>query len=316
MKVSPFLLCLFVASDLATSLVIPGTTTSLALRDVTARLLGRAPESHAIRSDESLTSDLEKRRGGGGGGGGGGKGGGGGSSSSSGSSGESSGSSSSGSSGSSSSGSSGSSSSSGSSGGASAGSFSSSSNAGGSTVRGSGVAPSYGGGGRYYGGGSASPYTSGRRSPLGITPFLLPLAALAIFSGPWLYPAYAYPYSHPYYFQDRNHTNSTNPNGTTVALPVECLCQEYSVCGCDDNNGTFLETILPNGSDTSNLNRSLIQINMVNGTKTIVLNGTLPNGTTAPGGTDPSSGATKQVVLQHSIWMVLGAVVYGMVWML
>lgn len=79
-------------------------------------------------------------------------------------------------------------------------------------MAGSGVRPGYGGG-RYYGGGATVPYTAGHRSPLGLAPFLLlPVAALAIFPGLWLYGVYSYPYTHPYTF-----VNQTIENATYIA---------------------------------------------------------------------------------------------------
>ncbi|KAI2792094.1 hypothetical protein POX_b02129 [Penicillium oxalicum] len=194
--------------------------------------------------------DLEKRRGGGGGKGGGGGGGGGGSSSSSSSSGGSSG------------GRSGSS-------GSSSGRTSSSSNQGGSTRGGSGVSPGYGGG-SYYAGGAKTPYSAGGRSPGGISPYLLPLGALAIFPGLWLAGAYAYSYNHPYYY---------NHNGRNDSLPVTCLCEKYQECGCEDNNNQTYYQDLFNGTEPRN--GSNVRVADVNGTKTILINGTLPNGTTA-----------------------------------
>ncbi|OQE30100.1 hypothetical protein PENSTE_c002G04927 [Penicillium steckii] len=217
--------------------------------------------------------DLEKRRGGGGGGGRGG---------SSGSSGSSSGGSSGGRSGSSSSGSSGSS--------GSRGSTSSSSNRGGSSSGGSGVAPSYGGG-RYYSGGARTPYSAGRASPSArITPFLLPVAALAFFPGIWLYGAYAYPYSHPYHY----HNNTSNHNDT---LPVVCLCEEHQECGCDDNNNSTYYEELFNGTQPKNTSNTRV-VN-VNGTEKIYINGTLPNGTTVDDGTE-SSASPAVVTLMHA----------------
>ncbi|KAI9762505.1 MAG: hypothetical protein M1835_008004 [Candelina submexicana] len=238
--------------SIAQCLSIPAQENSLRLRGIEASAeLIAAPL--AERFDETLNGDLEKRRGGGGSSGGGGRGGG--------SSSSSSGSSSSGSS------SSGSSSSGGARGGgvAGTGAGSGSSNAGGATRTGSGVTPGYGGG-AFYGGGSRTPYRAGSRSPLGLAPFLLVGAGLAIFPGLWLYGAYAYPYSSPYNFRNR----TSNENQT---LPITCLCQEYSVCGCDDNNNsTYLDGILGNGSMAA-LNDSLARISDVNGTRTLVLNG-------------------------------------------
>lgn len=57
-------------------------------------------------------------------------------------------------------------------------------------------------------------------------------------------------------------------------------------CGCDDNgNTTFLDSLIGDGSYAA-LNKSLVNVADINGTSTIVLNGTLPNGTTAAGGTE------------------------------
>ena len=193
-----------------------------------------------------------------------------------------------------------------------AGGGSSSSNAGGRSATGSGPAAAYGGG-RYYGGGARTPYGAGGRSPLGLTPFLLPIAALSIFPGLWLYGAYAYNFNNPYYY--RNDTSNE-----TVPLPVSCLCEQYSSCGCDDNNDNeYLTSVLPNGTAESALNKTLVQIQNVNGTRTVVLNGTLPNGTTAPDGSSSMSGSAsslpnfKQVVLETAGLWVMGLTVFATV---
>jgi hypothetical protein len=112
---------------------------------------------------------------------------------------------------------------------------------------------------------------------------LLSIAALAIFHGVWLYPAYAYVLPHPYTFYNAS-------AGQNQTKPVQCLCEQYQVCGCEDNNDpTYLSSLLGNGS-ISALNTTLIQVNEVNGTSTILINGTLPNGTTAAG---PASAAIR-----------------------
>ena len=80
--------------------------------------------------------------------------------------------------------------------------------------------------------------------------------------------------------------NATNPNGTNSSLPVTCLCEEYSSCGCDENDDKkYLDDLVGNGSYDA-LNKTLVNVADINGTTTLVINGTLPNGTTAPGGTD------------------------------
>jgi hypothetical protein len=222
-----------------------------------------------------LLNDLVKRKGGGGGGKG------------SGSSGSSSGSSSGGSS---------------SSGGRSSGS----SNAGGTTSAGSGAARGYGGG-KYYGGGATTPYSAGSKSPKGIAPVaLLGVGALVFFPGLWLYGAYMYPYSHPYGF----HNASSNRNETKN---VNCLCQQYSVCGCDDNDDkSYLNGIIGNGT---NLNQTLVRVADVNGTSQIFLNGTLPNGTTASGSTNAASG-THGKMFESMGWCVIGSIFATAMWAL
>lgn len=169
------------------------------------------------------------------------------------------------------------------------GAASSSSSAGGRTTTGSGAAPQYGGG-RYYGGGTTVPYRSGSRSTGGILPFVLVggVAAYAFWPGTWYGAPYLYPYTHPWNYRNQ----SSNQNETK---PVTCACAQDAVCGCDDNsNQTYIDSVIGNGS-YNGLNRSLISIGDVNGTETILLNGTLPKGTTASGGTEsPNAAAMAQ----------------------
>ncbi|RHZ60731.1 uncharacterized protein CDV56_104584 [Aspergillus thermomutatus] len=174
----------------------------------------------------------------------------------------------------------------------------------GSTSSSSRVAPSYGGG-SYYAGGAKSAYSAGRRSPLGITPFLLPVAALAIFPGIWLYGAYAYPYTHHY-----DYINQTSRQNES--LPVVCLCQEYSACGCDDNNNSTYYQSLFNG--TQPVNSSIAKVVNANGTETIYINGTLPNGTTST--SSSTSSAPGTALLEASGYWVMVALVASTVWAL
>ena len=272
---------LLTSVSLATSLSIPFRHLALAPREpehstvslLTADLIGR--------SASEASTYLEKRRGGGGGSGG--KGGGSSGSSSSGSS--------------SSGGKSGSSGSSGSKGSGAPSSSTSS------------LSPTYGGG-RYYYGGASSAYSSGARSPRGITPYLLGGAALGFFPGIWLYGAFAYPYSHPYSFH-----NATAPaNQQNETLPVTCLCQEYSACGCDDSgNSTYIDSLVGNGSAQS-LNTSLARIATVNGTKTLVINGTLPNGTDDSSSTSAAVRGVRQTLMEGTGFWLMGAVVGLIVW--
>lgn len=161
--------------------------------------------------------------------------------------------------------------------------------------------PAYGGG-RYYGGGATTPYKAGGRTPKGLVPLaLVSVAALAFFPGLWLYGAYNYQYSHPYTFY-----NTTAKQNQTK--PVQCLCQEYSVCGCDDNeDDTYLNSIVGNGS-TAALNSTLVRAATVNGTSQIFINGTLPNGTTASGGSASVAGLNSKRV-ENVGWLVVGGAV-------
>lgn len=175
--------------------------------------------------------------------------------------------------------------------------------------------PSYGGG-RYYGGGSTTAYRAGGRSPAaGIAPYFL--ASALIFPGVWLFGVYAYNYDHPYNYHNRTNTTD-NSNGSNETLPVTCLCEEYNACGCDDNNNsTYLDTILGDGTPASQ-NSSLVHVGDVNGTKTIVLNGTLPNGTdtTDAAEDDSTSDASKRFFLEMSGFWLVGAIVGATVWMI
>lgn len=149
--------------------------------------------------------------------------------------------------------------------------------------------------------------------------------------GLWLYSVYPYHFGNPvsvlsasrlqlllmiyqYRFYNRTDTNQTNPNGTNTTLPVTCLCQEYSPCGCDENdNSTYIQDLVGNGSYAA-LNKSLVTVSDVNGTRNLVLNGTLPNGTTAPGGTDDddtSAALSLQVSKYAGYWVMASIVVSG-----
>ncbi|KAH8786033.1 hypothetical protein F5883DRAFT_599127 [Diaporthe sp. PMI_573] len=134
---------------------------------------------------------------------------------------------------------------SGSSGSSGRGAASSSSSAGGRTTTGSGVGPTYGNG-RFYSGSTTTPYRAGSSSTGSIMPFVL---------------------------ADRQETR-----------PVLYGCAPYQVCGCDDNGDrAYIDSIIGNGSYGS-LNHSIVCLGDINGTETILINGTLPNGTTASGG--------------------------------
>lgn len=271
--------------------LLDATVSGTAIPDTT----DLASLAFAPRDDASSSSfaDLFKRKGGGGGGG---KGGSGGSSSGGGKSGSSSSSTKGGSSSSSSTGKTGTSGST--SGSSSSGRGSSSSSTGGRTTTGSGAAASYGGG-RFYGGGTTVPYRAGAVSTLGIAPLLflgVGVTSLAFWPGLWYHPVYLYPYNHTWTY----HNETTNANETK---PVKCGCDAYQECGCDDNNSTdYVNSVLGTGA-YNQLNQSLVTVAPVNGTNTILVNGTLPNGTTASGGSEsPSAGVGMRRLAETAGW--------------
>ncbi len=130
----------------------------------------------------------------------------------------------------------------------------------------------------------------------------------------------------PYTFHNRTAHNTTNTTTETRDLhfdieirqdtgeeetkPVTCLCAMYEECGCDDNsNTTFLDSIIGDGTYSS-LNLSLVNVADINGTSTIVLNGTLPNGTTAAGGTEDAfdSAAMRTIIQASGFWPMIALV--------
>jgi hypothetical protein len=123
-----------------------------------------------------------------------------------------------------------------------------------------------------------------------------------LFPGLWLWSVYPY-HLNPYRF----YNESARENQT---LPVTCLCQEFSVCGCDNSdNATYLHSAIGNGRET--MNKTLLHVADVNDTRTLVINGTLPNGTTAPGGTEGA--AARQRVSTYSGYWVMVMIVVSIV---
>lgn len=184
---------------------------------------------------------------------------------------------------------------------------------GGATRQGSGPSRSYGGG-RYYGGGAVVPYSSGGRSPKGLVPgaLIAPALVLAVMPGIWLYSVYPYYYNNPYRFYNASRRNITRREEPNTSLPVLCLCQEFQVCGCDENDDTaYLNDLVGDGNYAA-LNKSLVTVSNINGTDTLVLNGSLPNGTTAPGGTDDEGAAVNLAIGKYAGYWAMGLVVlYG-----
>lgn len=290
MKLTLELLTLFAFASQISASAIPDASPDA---ENTFRILPIDSQSPSSSSLISPDHTLERRKGGGGRGGGGG--GGGGSSGGRGGGG----------------------------GGGSPGRTSPTSNAGGATRLGSGPPRSFGGGG-YYGGGAAQPYRAGGRTPKGLVAgaLIAPVALLALMPGLWLYSAYPYYYNNPYRFYNQSGTNDDNDNdrrdlyvrqstGRNESLPVICLCGEDMVCGCDENEDqSYINDLIGNGSYAA-LNKTLINVADVNGTRTLILNGTLPKGTTAPGGTDDSAAAQLVAARYLGYWVMGLVVVYG-----
>jgi len=181
------------------------------------------------------------------------------------------------------------------------------SNSGGTSRGGSGPTPRFGGG-RFYSGGGSRPYQSGGRSPgAGILPFaLVGGAALAFWPGVWLYGAYMYPYHYVHHYH-----NSTSDKNETAK--VMCGCAKYAECGCDENNSTaYYDELLGNGSYGA-LNKSVVNIGDYKGDKTILINGTLPNGTTADGPDESSESSAgtgmRSLAEAAGFWPAVAAVV-------
>ena len=113
-----------------------------------------------------------------------------------------------------------------------------------------------------YGGGSRYPYVAGHSTPSGLMPFYVSASAS------WM------PYDwgpNGEYCYPLNHTGPAlpnNPAGNTTD-PILCICLANDVCGCDNKNGTYT---IPLSAKYA----------LINGTETVVVNGTLADGTTAP----------------------------------
>jgi len=130
--------------------------------------------------------------------------------------------------------------------------------------------------------------------------------ALSFWPGIWYHPVYYYPYTHPYVFR-----NQTSNQEETRA--VACACDETVQCGCDDNeDSSFLDEQIGNGS-WAGLNQSQISIADVNGTRTILLNGTLSADTVAPIDDAANAAGSMQALLQHAGWWPVAASVGLMV---
>lgn len=155
------------------------------------------------------------------------------------------------------------------------------------------------GSGAYYGGGAATPYRAGGRSPGGIVPFVFLGAGIGFLGAG----AYHYPYGYQYYPYDTNwtyHNNSANENQTR---PVSCYCNRYEDCACDDNNNQEYKDTIAN-------NATIARVADVNGTDTLLINGTLPNDT-AVAQENVAAGLRSGVGQMGGLVLISGAVAWG-----
>ena len=169
----------------------------------------------------------------------------------------------------------------------------------GSSSAGTGTPRSYGGGSRYAGG-AATPYRaggtpSGWRGP---APLLLGVGALALFPGLWLYGAYSYRYN-----DDNPVTYYNETSGQNETRRVQCLCAENADCGCDDTQDQSYLNEVANDKAVSSVRNN-----------TLYINGTLEEGTTAPGtASSAATGSLTQKLMEASgYWPVVAGVAYTM----
>ena len=80
------------------------------------------------------------------------------------------------------------------------------------------------------------------------------------------------------------------------------------MCGCEENTeAAYIEQLIGD----ANRNSSGVRIANVNGTRTLVINGTLPNGTTAVKGTASAARMGRPVGETLGVWVVAGVVAWG-----
>jgi hypothetical protein len=100
------------------------------------------------------------------------------------------------------------------------------------------------------------------------------------------------------------------PDSRRWAPTSRFLLLVYSVCGCEENDDPkYLNDLVGNGSYAA-LNKTLVTVSDVNNTRTLIINGTLPNGTTAPGGVD-DAGVALGVSKYAGYWAMGLVVLYG-----
>lgn len=108
---------------------------------------------------------------------------------------------------------------------------------------------------------------------------------------------------YPYPNQYRYHNDTSNQD---ESRDVICGCAQEAVCGCDDNNNTeYFASLIGNG-DYNKLDKDVVNVAEVNGTMTILINGTLPDGTTAA---SAAGGSMRHMVEALGFWPAIAAVI-------
>ena len=92
------------------------------------------------------------------------------------------------------------------------------------------------------------------------------------------------------------------------------------MCGCDPtDNSTFVNQVINNGTSQPVNTSIVLYTTFPNGTQAAYINGSLPNGTTASGGTDPSNAdeisAGIRIAQVYGGYAVMAAAVVGTVLM-
>ena len=82
------------------------------------------------------------------------------------------------------------------------------------------------------------------------------------------------------------------------------MCAQYQQCGCDNNTDTsYLDSVANNTTVSKRA--------VVNGTDTLLINGTLPNGTDAATASGAAGGYRQGLAEMSGFWVVIAGVGYA-----
>jgi len=119
----------------------------------------------------------------------------------------------------------------------------------------------------------------------------------------------AYMYG-PYGYHYRYHNETSDEDEEREII---CGCAEDSVCMCDEiEDDDFWDELIGDG-DYDKLNKTLVDVSEVNGTTTILVNGTLPKGTTVESDDEDDyaeylTNAANTALQTLGLWPAIGAV--------